>query len=91
MHFSYEDFQHDGGLLRFATHSIVPLCFDYVSARGLADCDSRCASYAKQTNTSSGSSVPGGGKPVDPPKGTARAEDKLSSAGSANDGGSSKS
>ncbi len=30
----------------------------------------RCASHAKQTNTSAGSSTPGGGKPVDPPKGT---------------------
>ncbi|PBK81014.1 hypothetical protein ARMGADRAFT_1091665 [Armillaria gallica] len=47
----------------------MPLCFDYISARNLADCNSGCASHAKQTNTSSGSSTPGGGKPVYPPKG----------------------
>ncbi len=65
----------------------MPLCFDYISARSSADCDSgyvdstlpkdeltsyaghRCASHAKQTNTSLGSSAPGGGRPVDPPKG----------------------
>ncbi|PBK82292.1 hypothetical protein ARMGADRAFT_1090509 [Armillaria gallica] len=38
--------------------------------RCLADFDSGFASHAKQTDTSSGSSAPGGGKPVDPPKGT---------------------
>ncbi|KAK0219325.1 hypothetical protein EDD85DRAFT_961288 [Armillaria nabsnona] len=44
--------------------------YDGELSRSLTDCDSGCASHAKQTNTSSGSSTPGGGKPVDPPKGT---------------------
>ncbi|KAK0219326.1 hypothetical protein EDD85DRAFT_797438 [Armillaria nabsnona] len=45
--------------------------YEYFEYDGsLTDCDSGCASHAKQTNTSSGSSVPGGGKPVDPPNGT---------------------
>ncbi|SJL18112.1 uncharacterized protein ARMOST_21684 [Armillaria ostoyae] len=52
-----------------------------------ADYGSRCASHAKQTNTSSGSSDPGGGKPVNPPKGTGKSG---GSEGSADNGGSGK-
>ncbi|PBK64942.1 hypothetical protein ARMSODRAFT_978636 [Armillaria solidipes] len=48
---------------------------DFHSDGSPADYDSGCASHAKKTNTSSGSSDPGGGTPVDPPKGTARAEE----------------
>ncbi|KAK0219332.1 hypothetical protein EDD85DRAFT_961299 [Armillaria nabsnona] len=70
MHLPYDNFHYDRGLLRFAKYSIMPLCFDYISASSSVNYDSGCASYAKQTNTSSGSSTPGGGKPVDPPKGT---------------------
>ncbi|KAK0219330.1 hypothetical protein EDD85DRAFT_961294 [Armillaria nabsnona] len=70
MHLSYEDFYYDAGLLRFATYLSTPLSFDYIFARSSADYASGCASHAKQTNTSLGSSVPGGGKPNDPPKGT---------------------
>ncbi|PBK64943.1 hypothetical protein ARMSODRAFT_1022659 [Armillaria solidipes] len=55
--------------------------------RSPADYDSGCSSHAKQTNTSSGSSGPGGGKPVYPPKGTGQSG---GSAGSANNGGSGK-
>ncbi|KAK0219322.1 hypothetical protein EDD85DRAFT_961285 [Armillaria nabsnona] len=55
-----------------------------------ADYDSGCASHAKQTNTSSGSSTPGGGEPH-LPQGIRQSGGQTNiSGGSANDGGNGR-